>query len=138
VRKEDKRDKMSSLQKDKVEIKQHVLPHCMYDILLFLYKMLPLDITINKNKKCISALHTYTHTYMCIHTYIHIHIYSVKINAVARAILREDGKDPSCDLGPPVHSWGSWSRTKQLEPWQKTLVGPPSVLLGFLVRDQAV
>jgi hypothetical protein len=49
---------------------------------------------------------------------------SVKINAVARAILREDGKDPSCDLGPPVHSWGSWSGTKQLEPWKKTLVGP--------------
>jgi hypothetical protein len=63
---------------------------------------------------------------------------SVKINAAARAILQEDGKDPSCDLGPPVHSWGSWSGTKQLEPWKNTLVGPPSVFLGFLVRDQAV
>jgi hypothetical protein len=40
----------------------------------------------------------------------------VKINAAARAILLEDGKDRSCDLGPPVHSWGSWSQTKQLEP----------------------
>jgi hypothetical protein len=33
-------------------------------------------------------------------------------------------KDRSCDLGPPVHSWGSWSGTKELEPWKKTLVGP--------------
>jgi hypothetical protein len=39
-------------------------------------------------------------------------------------------KDPSCDLGPPVHSWGSWSGTKQLEPWQKTLVGPPVYFWG--------
>jgi hypothetical protein len=37
----------------------------------------------------------------------------VKFKAAARAILREDGKDPSQDLGPPVHSWGSWSGTKQ-------------------------
>ena len=37
-----------------------------------------------------------------------------------------------------LHSWGSWSRTKQLEPWQKTLVRAPNVLLGFLVKDQAV
>jgi hypothetical protein len=36
----------------------------------------------------------------------------VKINAAARAILQEDGKDPSCDLGPLVHSWRSWSGTK--------------------------
>jgi hypothetical protein len=39
----------------------------------------------------------------------------VKISAAARAILREDGKAPSWDLGPPVHSWGSWSGTKQLD-----------------------
>ena len=31
---------------------------------------------------------------------------SVKFVAVARSILWEDGKDPSRDLGPPVHSWG--------------------------------
>jgi len=29
---------------------------------------------------------------------------AVKISAAARAILREDGKHPSCDLGPPMHS----------------------------------
>jgi hypothetical protein len=61
---------------------------------------------------------------------------SVKINAAARAILREDGKDPSCDLGPPVHSWGSWSGTKQLEPWQKTLVGPPVYCWGSWSRTK--
>jgi hypothetical protein len=51
---------------------------------------------------------------------------SVEFKAAARAILREDGKDPSQDLGPPVHSWGSWSGTKQSVPWQKTLVRAPS------------
>jgi hypothetical protein len=61
---------------------------------------------------------------------------NVKINAVARSILWEDRKDPSGDLGPPLHSWGSWSGTKQLEPWQKTLVKAPSVLLGFWSRTK--
>jgi hypothetical protein len=51
----------------------------------------------------------------------------VKFIAAARAILREDGKDPSRDLGPPVHSWGTWSGTKQSVPWQKTLVRAPSI-----------
>jgi hypothetical protein len=32
----------------------------------------------------------------------------LEINVAARAILHstEDGKDPSCGLGPPTHSWG--------------------------------
>jgi hypothetical protein len=51
----------------------------------------------------------------------------VKFVAAASAILREDGKDPSRDLGPPVHSWGTWSGTKQSVPWQKTLVRAPSI-----------
>jgi hypothetical protein len=50
----------------------------------------------------------------------------VKFKAAARAILREDGKVPSRDLEPPVHSWGSWSGTKQSVPWKKTLVRAPS------------
>jgi hypothetical protein len=61
---------------------------------------------------------------------------SVKINAAARSILREDGKDPSCDLGPPVHSWGSWFGTKQLDPWKKTLVGPAMYCWGSWSRTK--
>jgi hypothetical protein len=44
---------------------------------------------------------------------------SVKFVAAARAILREDGKDPSRDLGPPVHSWGTWSGTKTISAMAK-------------------
>jgi hypothetical protein len=55
-----------------------------------------------------------------------LHIHPVEFKAASRAILQEDGKDPSQDLGPPVHSWGSWSGTKQSVPWQKTLVRAPS------------
>jgi hypothetical protein len=51
----------------------------------------------------------------------------VKFVVAARAILREDGKDPSRDLGPLVHSWDTWSGTKQSVPWQKTLVRPPGI-----------
>jgi hypothetical protein len=61
---------------------------------------------------------------------------SVKINAAARAILREDDKDPNGDLGPPVHSWGSWFGTKQLEPWKKTIVGPPVYFRGSWSRTK--
>jgi hypothetical protein len=48
----------------------------------------------------------------------------VKINVAARAIVRKDGKDPNCDPGPPVHSWGYWFGTKQLEPWKRPWSGP--------------
>jgi hypothetical protein len=61
---------------------------------------------------------------------------SVKISATARAILQEDGKDPSCDLGPPVHSSGSWSETKQLEPWKNTLVKTPVYYWGSWSREK--
>jgi hypothetical protein len=40
--------------------------------------------------------------------------YHVKINAAARAILQEDGKEPSYDIRPPIHSWGFWYGSKQL------------------------
>jgi hypothetical protein len=62
----------------------------------------------------------------------------VKINAVARAILRVDGKDPSCDLGPPVHSRDSWSGTQAVRAMEKDPSWAPNVFLGFLVKDQAV
>jgi hypothetical protein len=63
---------------------------------------------------------------------------SVKFIAVARAILREDGKDPSRDLGPPVYDyWGSWSGTKQLKPLDMSRApghgpGYPCLGQGFL------
>ena len=60
----------------------------------------------------------------------------VKISAATRSILREDDKDSSCDLGPPVHSWGSWSGTKQLKPWKKTLVAPSVYYWGSWSRTK--
>jgi hypothetical protein len=53
---------------------------------------------------------------------------SVEFKAAARAILREDGKDPSQDLGPPVHSWGfGLGPTSQCHGKRPLLAPPPSI-----------
>jgi hypothetical protein len=49
----------------------------------------------------------------------------VEFKAAARAILWEDGKDPSLDLGPPVHSWGFGLGPNSQSHGKRPLKGPP-------------